>query len=95
MKVYVSGQISGLPYKEVEENFRKAEEVLRSKGYETVSPIDLSLDPSLPWEEHMKKNIAGMMQCDAIYMIDGWEKSRGANLEYYIARQLGMKEVRL
>lgn len=95
MKIYISGRISGLPYEEVKENFKRAEEYLRAQGYETVSPLDLSPDPSLSWEEHMKKDIAGMMQCDAIYMIDGWEKSRGAMLEHYIALQLGMKEVKL
>lgn len=95
MKVYISGRISGLPYEEVKENFKRAEEYLIAQGYETVSPLDLSPDPSLSWEEHMKKDLAGMLQCDAICMIDGWEKSRGAILEHYIARQLGMKEVRL
>lgn len=95
MKVYISGRISGLPYEEVKENFKRAEMCLRAQGYETVSPLDLSPDPSLSWEEHMKKDLAGMLQCDAICMIEGWEVSRGAMLEHYIARQLGMKVIKL
>lgn len=95
MKVYISGRFSGLPYEEVKENFKRAEEYLRAQGYETVSPLDLSPDPSLSWEEHMKKDLSGMLQCDAICMIEGWEKSRGATLEYYIAVQIGMKKMEL
>jgi hypothetical protein len=28
--------------------------------------------------------------CDAIYMLDGWENSKGANIEYQYAKDNGL-----
>ena len=38
----------------------------------------------------MRKAIAQLVECDAIYMLSGWGKSRGALLELEIAKGLDM-----
>jgi hypothetical protein len=38
----------------------------------------------------MRRDIAELVTCDAIAALDGWERSRGASLEVYIAKALGM-----
>ena len=43
------------------------------------------------WTWYMRKDIAGLMECDAIFLLKDWEESRGARLEYHIAQQLEIK----
>lgn len=42
------------------------------------------------WSCYMRADIAAMMNCDAILMMAGWRHSRGAQLELYVALQVGM-----
>lgn len=88
MKVYISGRVSGRPENEVRREFRAAEEKIRRFGLEAVNPIDNGLPASADWEEHMGRDIAMLLRCDAIYMLPGWRDSRGAVLEFGIARYL-------
>lgn len=44
-KVYISGQITGLPVAEYVEKFSKAEAELKAKGYEVVNPLRYELKP--------------------------------------------------
>ena len=37
----------------------------------------------------MKADIRMLLECGGIFMLTGWEKSRGARLEYDIAIQTG------
>lgn len=42
------------------------------------------------WEAHMLKDIADLLQCKALYMLQGWEDSKGARIEHYIATEIGI-----
>lgn len=91
MRVYISGRITGLNDKLVEGKFRAAETLLKDLGFEPVSPLKNGLDSSHTWEEHMTKDIEMLMPCDAVFMLDNWKLSRGARIEYNIARETGKK----
>lgn len=91
MKVYISGPISGLLYEEVEKAFNDAEIRLQEQGYEVVNPLNNGLPRESTWNEHMRADLKLLLDCDAIYMLDGWEYSRGASLEYDLAIDLGFK----
>lgn len=80
-KVYISGQISGLPIEEVKERFSGVEARLTAQGYEVVSPLKNGLPWDAPWELHIAMDIVLLMGCDTIYLLTGWDKSRGAMLE--------------
>nr|WP_249180466.1 DUF4406 domain-containing protein [Burkholderia vietnamiensis] len=58
-------------------------------GYEVVNPAELNSDPSSGWLECMRVDINHLVDCDAIAMLEGWQNSRGAQLEYTIALTLG------
>ena len=90
MRVYISGAITGVAnYKEV---FKKAKEELEAKGHEVINPAAMDeILPQLTWEEYMVIDIALLSVCEAIYMLKGWENSRGANQEYIYAYTKGMK----
>lgn len=41
--------------------------------------------------EHMRVDIALLLKCDCIYMLQGWELSKGAKLELDVASSCGIK----
>lgn len=89
-RLYISGPMTGLP--EFNFPYFHAEAArLRGLGYEVVNPAELNPDDALPWADCMRKDIAALMECDAIALLHGWENSKGAHLEMHIAHRLGME----
>lgn len=85
MKVYISGKITGLPLSEAEERFKDAEELISALNLTPVNPLKNGLPRHSTWEEHMAKDIELLKQCEAIFMLENWEDSRGAKIEYDFA----------
>lgn len=82
MRVYISGPITGV--QDYMEKFEAAEKELIEKGFTVVNPakINYGMPDDMTYEEYMEIDIRLIDLCDAIYMIRGWEMSRGANREY-------------
>ena len=92
MKIYISGSISGRPQSAAKLHFAFASEDIKKMGHEHVNPIEISpFDESKTWKDYMIDDIKQLLYCDAIYMLRGWEMSKGANIEYFIAKELGLK----
>ncbi|RKV80363.1 MAG: DUF4406 domain-containing protein [Alloprevotella sp.] len=89
MKVYISGQISGIEYEEARARFDKAEDFLKGLGVDTVNPMDNGLPEESTWIQHLCKDLELLHDCSHIYMIDGWQLSRGACVEYDFAIRTG------
>lgn len=90
MHVYLSGPVSGLPDNNYPA-FHAAEEQLRANGMRVLNPARIPGDDSWSWERWMKAALTMQMQADAIYMLPGWQKSRGAQLEHQVATATGMR----
>lgn len=91
MKIYISGQISGLPLDEAKAKFQTVETKLKAQGYEAVNPLKNGIPDTEAWEVHMAADIVLLLDCEAIYMLPGWEASKGATLEKNIAERTGKK----
>lgn len=95
MKLYLSGPMTG--YDEFNyPAFHAFASMLRNRGHEVVSPPEQDeisgLDPKVAkWEEFIRWDIRVLIDCEAIVLMDGWHKSRGARLEHHIADALGLK----
>jgi hypothetical protein len=93
MKIFISGPMTGY------ENwnfpaFNEAAERFHEAGYQVINPAKFyeSIDMTpIQWEEAMRQAIKLMVDCDAIAMLPGWRKSKGARIEAAIAYQLGFK----
>lgn len=90
-RVYISGQITGLPPEEYAALFSAAEQRLAARGYAVVNPLNNGLPHFAPWVEQMKADIRLLLDCDAVFMLPNWELSHGATLEREIAKGLGLR----
>lgn len=62
---------------------------LRALGYEVINPAEINAGHGADWLACMRNDIKHLVDCDAIAMLEGWQTSRGARLEYTIALILG------
>lgn len=90
-KIYLSGPITSLPLEDAWAIFLRSEKHLRGYGYSVVNPMNNGLSPDSSWEEHMRKDIALLLDCDHICLLPNYRQSKGAMLELSIATALQMR----
>ena len=90
MKIYISGKITGTT--DYMKRFESAEKAL-SKYHIVINPakVNAQLPKETTWEEYMKMSMCMLEMCNAIYMLKGWEDSKGAKLEYEFAKSKNYK----
>jgi hypothetical protein len=88
VRIYISGPMTGIQQFNFPAFNAKAAE-LRSQGMDVVNPAEFGEGDGLTWSEYMRKDIRALMDCNGIYMLPGWMRSRGALLEHHIATELG------
>ena len=90
-KVYISGAIAHYNIDERKGAFLDAENRLRAMGFVLVNPFKNGLPDEAHWREHMRADIRLLLDCNFIYMLQGWELSKGAKLELDVASSCGIK----
>lgn len=104
-RIYLAGPMTGIP----EFNFPafdEAKRVLKSHGWEPVSPADIDreefgfdtegktgdemIDPQLR-RRIAVRDIRAISECDSIYMLEGWQDSKGALAELAFAEWLKLE----
>jgi len=89
-RVYISGKITGLDNHA--ELFEQAEKRLIEQGYEVINPVKINhAEHDQSWESFMKADLVEMFKCDSIYLLENWRDSKGAVLEWFVAKELKMK----
>jgi hypothetical protein len=90
-KVYISGAIAHNDLEERKRAFFAASESLKNMGLTPVNPFENGLPGDAHWRDHMRVDIGMLLQCSYIYMLDGWELSKGAKLELDVASSCGIE----
>lgn len=89
-KIYISGPMTGLPdYNYPAFNVAAAQ--LRAAGFHVESPAENKPPECGTWEGWMRIALKQLIDCHAVAVLPGWEKSKGALVEIQVASQLGMK----
>ena len=87
-RLYLAGPMTGYPDWNYPA-FMAAEDRLRQVGFLVTNPARLG-DPTQSWQCNMRRAIRAMLECDGVALLPGWSTSRGARLEYQVARDLGI-----
>lgn len=71
--------------------FHSAAKRWRRAGHTVINPAENDGgDTSRPYAYYMRQDIGYILTVDAIAVLPGWQKSRGANVEVAVARALGL-----
>lgn len=97
MRIYLAGPMSG--YADLNHPaFDRAATQLRAQGHEVVSPAEMDRalgiysegDYKISLQEIMRNDLLQVLQCDAMALLWGWQRSRGARLERVVAESCGI-----
>lgn len=80
MKVYIAGKITGNP--DYIKQFAEAEKELKASGHTVLNPVK---NKGFSYKEYIDMGLCELMKCDGIYLLDGWQESSGARLEFLYA----------
>lgn len=90
MRVYISGPMTGYPDFNYPEFHRVADD-WRKLGHDVFCPAEnFKGSTDYPWEFYMKEDLRLVMHCDAIVLLAGWDRSRGALMEALVAMTCGL-----
>ena len=70
------------------ERFNRAARDLEAEGHQVLNPADIDLPEGAGWLDYMRQALRLLAEAEAVALLDGWEKSRGAGIEYRLAREL-------
>ena len=82
MTIYISGPMAGI--EGYEKNFKAAEMKMKESGHEVVNPAEIDGE-GMTREELLMLDLWMLEECNAIYMLKGWQQSCGATREYGFA----------
>lgn len=88
--LYIAGQITGLDPTEAAQLFEAAEILLKEQfpWATIVNPFKLEHDHAKTWEAYMCEDLVNAIPCDAIYMLENWKNSKGAQFERMVMVKL-------
>lgn len=87
-RTYIAGPMTGMPDLNFPA-FHAAADQLRAAGHEPVNPAEINPDPGAEWTDCMFRDLEALTKCDAILLLDGGQKSPGAQIERLWAIRTG------
>ena len=100
-RIYISSSISRHDLDEVKANARNIIAFLLCDVFgfrkgrnrpDVITPFVVCPEPDKPYSYYMGKDIEALLECDAIYLCEGWQNSKGCMAEFEVARIYG-KEI--
>ena len=91
--IYVSGKMTGVKDFNYPE-FNRVTRALREVGHSVVNPVEICshLDGTVAiWQDYMDICMPAIEYCSKIYLLEGWEDSKGARQELKRAIELDLK----
>lgn len=97
MKIYIAGKITGLKPELAGMRFIHAAFSINKKypAADILNPVRLPPPENPTWHNWMRVCIQNLADCTHIYMIPGWQFSKGARIEYLISKILKIQRIKL
>lgn len=97
MKIYISIPISGLYIAKQKEKASYISERIKALGHEPINPFDTTrqtcdMTEREEYAYYMGEDIKRLLMCDAIFLCEGWHKSKGCKAEFNIAMVYGLAD---
>lgn len=89
-RVYIAGPMTGLPDLNFPA-FNALAAELRAQGLHVENPAEHGVVEGATWADYMHFDLTRIATCEAVHLLPGWSKSKGARLEVRIAVDLGME----
>ena len=98
-RIYIAGPMSGHA-RNNHPAFFAADALLKEHGWLTVNPAEMDLregiDPAQPlteydYEDAASRDIVALQTCQAIYLMAGWQHSKGACWERALAKHFNIR----
>lgn len=89
-RIYIAGPMTGLPEFNYPAFNAKAAE-LRAQGWHVENPAENPVPECGTWLGYMRMALRQLALCDAIYMLPGHNRSRGAGIELRLAIGMGLE----
>lgn len=89
-KVYISLPISGYDIDERRDTAMKMEIRLRGCGFDVFNPLGDGWVEGLTTQQYMKRDLKGLLECDTIMFLKGFNHSAGCHTEMTNAFATGM-----
>jgi hypothetical protein len=102
---YIAGPMRGIDHFNFPA-FDEARKEVEALGYSPISPADLDREAgydfsNLPANTDLEsigfsllnaidRDVEALKECDAVYMLRGWERSKGARAEFALAEWMGL-----
>lgn len=93
-RLYIAGPMTGYPQSNYPA-FHEAARTLRWFGLKIENPAENPPPPCGTWLGYMRMSLRQISRCDGVVMLPGWIWSRGARIEWVIAKLLGLRVVTL
>lgn len=90
-KIYISLPISGYDLQERIDTAMQLEVRLRGAGYDVFNPLGQQWEAGLTTHDYMRRDIEGLLSCDAVVFLNGWNKSAGCHTEFCVAKAIGIE----
>lgn len=88
-RLYIAGPMTGLPERNFHA-FAEAARLLRADGFNVLSPHEIPNAHRMIYEDCMRACIKLLLRADFVYVLPGWEKSKGAVFEHRMANIIGV-----
>jgi hypothetical protein len=89
MRVYIAGPMTGRPQFNYPA-FHQAAALLRAAGHIVINPAENPAPACGSWLGYMRMSVAQVASVDCLVMLPGWPLSKGARIEYLLAKLLGL-----
>ncbi|MGV8867666.1 MAG: DUF4406 domain-containing protein [Janthinobacterium svalbardensis] len=89
MKIYIAGPMTGRAQFNYPA-FHRAATLLRAAGHVVINPAEKPAPSCGSWLGYMRMSVAQVAGVDCLVMLPGWPFSKGARIEYLIAKLLGL-----